>query len=580
MRYNAVAGFLLLVLVVVYPLVNGIQTDSYRDMARFIPDTALVYFEQRDGAKIVKEFLRSPLGKKIAAINFIQTGAKIGLPEPALNAIRGLNSFFKEVRDNDLLHEVLGKRFALALLPNDERQAEDFTDFLKNNIVLVAKPIHSAETLQFFTESYVRYVQTYSVSTAQYGKHHIKRLQLDTDMLSIVIIDGMFVMSANEKLLRRCIDTYDGELSALQKKEDFITIRQNFLRPDRFFYLPIDQIRRYIIKQTADLNFVGREVLQKELTTTVGFTNLGYGSWHKKKKTIDKVLVQFNKNEVNSVVKSYIEAVPRRSSMLSLVPENPMVFYWSNAIEFKYLLRYVEESRGEDAQFDKFWSRVQDVTGKSTSEIVALLGDEASLVLEPGPRDTFFSFPLAMFFVEVVNVAELQAVLQKVIDALHIPVTEATYGPVRYVYWTGSPQDGLQPLYGFWHDRLFFGTSSSLLEMIVQRKTATMSLLDNAAIRAIDPGLAEKNNSMTYLNHVEIINVVQKALNLVAMSLAIEDRETAIKLRTLIDEILNPLLDGARMYGKSCTRSYFTAEMVIIDSITTKLNRAGRAKSN
>ncbi len=581
MKSNAVAGFLLMVLVVVYPLVNGIQTDSYKDMARFIPDSALLYFEQRDGAKVVKEFIRSPLGKKIASINFMQTGIKIGLPEPVLSAITALQSFSEKTRNNRLLHEVLGKKFAFALLPAvEQQQPDDFSDFIKNNVILVAKPSHSAEALQFFTESYVRYVQTYSVSTAQYGKHHISRLQLGADILSIVIIDGMFVMSPNEKQLRRCIDTYDGELPALGKKPDFIKIRQKITRPDRFFYLPVDEMRRYVLSQTVDLNFIGKELLQKEMTTTVGFANFGYGSWNKKKKTIDKVLVQYQKEEVNSVVKNYIDAIPIHSSMLSFATENPMAFYWSNTIEFKYLFKYVEQSRKEDSQLDKFWSTVQDITGKSTSEIAALLGDEASLILEPGPKDTFFSFPLGMFFVEVNNVPELQSVLRKIIDALRIQVTEASYGPVRYVYWTGSPQDGMQPLYGFWHDLLFFGNSSSLLQMVVQRKIDKMSLLNNAAVKAIDPGLSQRNNSITYMNNVEIINVVQKGLNLVAMTLAIEDRETAFKVRTVIDEIINPLLDGLRMYGKSCTRSYFTPEMVIIDSITTKISGPGRAKTN
>ncbi len=581
MKTNAIAGFLIMLLVVLYPLVNGIQTDSFRDMARLIPENALGYFEQRDGAKVVKEFTRSPLGKKIASINFIQTGEKIGLPGSALTVITNVLSFSAKTRDNKLLHEVLGKKFALAFLPAIDKQLpEKFSDYLKNNIVLVAKPSHSAETLQFFTESYVRYVQTYSVSSVQYGKHQIMRFQVGTDILSIVIIDGMFVMSPNEKQLRRCIDTYDDGLPTLGKKADFIKIRKKFAVPDRFFYLPIDEMRKYITRQTADLTFTGKELLLKELTTTVGFANFGYGSWNKKKKTIDKVLVQYKRNEVNSVVKNYIDAIPVHSSMFSLTTENPMAFYWSNTIEFKYLFNYVEQSRREDPNLEKFWSAVQEITGKNTSEIEALLGEEASLVIEPGPKDTFFSFPLGMFFVQVTNVAELQIVLQKITDAFHIEVSEATYGPIKYLYWKPSPEDGLQPLYGFWNDLFFFGNSSSLLEMIVQRKMDDLSLLDNASLQSIDPGLSEKNNSVTYMNNVELIAVLQKGLNLVAMTLAIEDRNTAYKVRTVIDEIINPLLDGMRMYGKSCTRSYFTPEMVIIDSITTKTTGPGRQKAN
>ncbi len=560
-----------MLLVVLYPLVNGIQTESFRDMARFIPDTALLYFEQRDGAKVVKEFMRSPLGKKISSINFLQTGKEIGLPDPVLAALKDLYSFSGEAKKNKLLHEVLGKKFALALLPIvDEQQSADITDYIKNNVVFVAKPKHSAEALQFFTESYGRYVQTYSVSSVQYGKHSIQRLQIHDDILSIVIIDGIFVMSPNEKQLRRCIDTYDGEASALAEKADFIRIRTKFTTPERFFYMPIEEVRTSIVKQTADMTFTGKELLLKELATTVGFTNLGYGSWNRKKRAIEKVLVQYKSDEVNSVVKNYINALPTRSSMLSLTTKNPMAFYWSNTIEFKHLLAYFAKSAQADVQLDTFWSTVQNITGKNASEIAALLGEEASLVLEPGPKDTFFSFPLGMFFVQVKNVPEMKIILEKITNAYHIQISEARHGPVRFLYWTPSPQDGLQPLYGFWDDLLFFGNSSELLRMIVQRKIDDMSLLDNDGVKKIDPGLSEKNNSVTYMNNVELITVLQKALNLIAITLAIEDQQTAFKVRAVIDGIITPLLDGARMYGKSCTRSYFTPDMVIIDSITTR----------
>ena len=72
------------------------------------------------------------------------------------------------------------------------------------------------------------------------------------------------------------------------------------------------------------------------------------------------------------------------------------------------------------------------------------------------------------------------------------------------------------------------------------------------------------------MNNVELIKVLQKLLNLVGMTVAIENRETAFKVRAIIDEIINPLLDGAGMYDKSSTRSYFTHKMVVVDSVTNK----------
>jgi hypothetical protein len=405
-------------------------------------------------------------------------------------------------------------------------------------------------------------------------------MKIKDQTFSLVIIEGFFVMSINEKQLRRCIDTFDHELPALAENDNFAEIRKSFVMPDRFFYLPVNDARKFVTERVADMTFTGKELLLKELATTVGFANFGYGSWNKKKSVIDKVLVQYESDEVNSVVKTHIDAIPSRCSMLSLTTENPMAFYWSNTIMINHFLRYIEKTREAEPQLEKFWSNVESITGKNTEEIFSLLGDEVSLVLEPGPEDKFFSFPLGIFFVRVKNVPELQTIFEKLIDEYDIQVSVRSYGPIHYSFWTPSPQDGLQPLYGFWDDLIFFGNSSRFLKMIADRKSGDFSLLDNVDVKSLDPGFTKQNNSITYLNNVELIKVLQKWLGLVGMTLAIENRETAYKIHTVLEEIINPLLDGASMYERSCTRSYFTPEMVIIDSITYKATGLTKERIN
>jgi hypothetical protein len=581
MKSNACAGFLTMLLIVVYPLVNGIQTEASRDMARFIPENALVYFEQYNGSIALREFTRSPLGKVIDTIDFQNTGKKIGLTETFLAELREVLSFYTAIKDNNLVHEILGKRFAVAIFPPvDLNRHFAVKDYIKENTVVVARPKHSAEGLVFLGATYSNYNEMYPVSSVLYGKHSIKRFQVKSQTISLVIIEGFFVMSRNEKHLRRCIDTYDGELPALTKNADFTKIRKILEIPDRFFYFPVNDLRQFVEKTVTGLTFPGKELVLKELATTVGFANFGYGSWTKKNSVIDKILVQYHSDEVNSVVKNHIDAAPVRCSMLSLTTEDPMVFYWSNVLEINHFQPYLNNSRATEPQLEKFLSTVEHITGKNAEEIISLLGKEVSLIVEPGPKDRFFSFPLGLLFLRVNNVPELRTVLEQIIEEYNIAVSMKSYGPLRYWYWTPSPQDGLQPLYGFLGDLFFFGNSSSLLQRIVDRQAADFSLMDNEAIKTLDPGFSENNNSVTYLNNIALIEVLQKWLGLVGMTLAIEDREFAYKVHTTLEEIINPLLDGLSMYEKSCTRSYFTPEMVIIESITKKTTGSVKKRMN
>jgi hypothetical protein len=347
-------------------------------------------------------------------------------------------------------------------------------------------------------------------------------------------------------------------------------MKKNFKMPGRFFYLPINDARKFITETVTEHAFSGKELFLKELATTVGFAHFGYGSWNKKKRVIDKMLVQYNSDEVNSVVKKHIDAAPTRCSMLSLTTENPMAFYWSNTVKLKNLSGYLNKNHELAPHIDKLWTTMAGITGKNAEEFFSLLGEEVSLVVEPGVQDEFFAVPLGMVFLRIKNVPALRIVMEQIIDAYDLPITIKAYGQIRYSYWTPSPQDGLQPLYGFWDDLFFFGNSPKLLKMIVDRKTDDFSLLDNSAIKLLDPGFSEKNNSITYLNNVELLKVLRRWLGLIGMTLAIEDREKAYKVHTVLNEIINPLLDGISMYEKSSTRSFFTPEMVVIDSITNK----------
>lgn len=570
MKSNACAAFLTLLLIIVYPLVNGIETDGSKDMTRFIPDDALLYIEQHHAAKAIKEFTKSPLGKKFESIDFLKTGRKIGLTDSALLNLQDALSVYGLIKNNKILDEILGKSFAVAVLPPiDVYSHFDVKEYLIENTIIIANPKYTGG-INFFSEISRRYDELHPVSTVQYGNHQIKRIQIKEEKVSLVILKGFFVMSLNEKQLRRCIDTFDDEVPALANNSNFTSIKQNFVKANRFIYFPVDGVRQFITNQIADLAFTGKDLLLKEMATTIGFANFGYGSWNKKKRVIDKVLVQYNSDEINSVVQKHINADPSLCSMLTLTTENPMVFYWSNTIKMQHILGYFKERRKVEPNLEDFSSTVKRVTGITIEDIFSLLGEEISMVLEPGPNDNFFSFPLAMFFLRVNNAQELSNVLEKLVNEYDIPISNKSYGPIRYSFWTPSPQDGLQPLYGFWDDLIFFGNSSRLLQMVIDQKAADSSLMDNVVVSTLDPGFNEKNNSITYINNVAFINVLQKWLGVIGMTLAIENRENAYKVHIVLDEIINPLLEGASMYEKSFTRSYFTPEMVIIDSITTK----------
>lgn len=570
MKTNIFVIFASILLVVVYLLVMQIgELEEYADMAEFIPETTLVYIEQRDGSGAISRFAASPLGKHFESLDLAATGKKIGLASTTLASIEEIVSGYNYIKDDTFVHQLLGNHFALAVLPPlQNQQPPTFKEFFKMNSVIVTRPRHSTGLLEFLAENYSRYSDELSITSVQYGNHHIKRIKRQGGAISLVAIDDHFLVSLNERQLRKCIDTYDKENRAAADNTLFLEVRKNFNHPDRFLYLPVNQVRRFLTDVVNTHANAGKELLLKELQTTRGFTGFGFGAWSSDKNVVDKVVVTYDANEVNNHVQNYLNIAPVRSSMLSLSTPEPMVYYWSNTLDFNNFLLYADDEATSDPRLVKFIDTIEQSTGKSAKEILSFLGGEVSLLLEPGPKENYFPFPLGLVFVKVDKMKELDSLLNLLVEKYEVPVRTKTYGTARYVYWKLSPQDGLKPLYGFWQDMFFFGNSSQLLEKTVNAHSQDISLPNIPAVKNIDPGIKEKNNSITYFNNVELIEVVQGTLAMIGTLVGIEDRRAAINIRIVRDEVINPLLEGLTMYDRSITRSYFSRDRVIVDSIT------------
>jgi hypothetical protein len=313
-----------------------------------------------------------------------------------------------------------------------------------------------------------------------------------------------------------------------------------------------------------------RNILAKELAATKGFTAVAFGSWRRPKQILDRVELHYQRDQVSEPVGRHLDIVPAANGMYDLTTLEPMLYYWSNVLAFREYLPSLADTADPGSPLAGLNEQLQGSSGRSLEEFLDLLGNEISLVVESGAEDGgFFAIPQGLAFLRPTAPAELRRVLEELCIANDVQLTGQTYGPVEYVFWTPAPEDGLRPLYGFWGELFFFGNSSSLVKKLVDARQAGHSLLALPALRGNDPGLRQANNSVVYVDNLALIALTEKVLDLVRTIAAIEARETAAKVRVVIKDIVRPLLSGAKMYRAGISRSYFTPDRVVVESITT-----------
>ncbi len=569
MKRNLFLAGALAMLVVVYLFVLRIEVGGFGEPARFIPESAVLYFEQRDGIAALNQFIESPLGQRLTEFDFITTGEKIDLDRQLAAFLQKVPEMAKVLTTDRVAATLLGRRFAVALLsPLTDQSLIETERFFEENIVLVAQPEHSAALLQLLGEGYIQYTEKLHLSGSQYGKHRIQRVSRGEERLSFVVIDGFFLIALNERQLRRCIDVFDGELPALGSNHDYAELKSDFRDADHFLFSPLDSLRTLIDTLFTSHAFSYQQIVKKELDNTAGFTALAYGAWRSPDKIFDRIVVRYDREKVTELAGLHLDILPTGNTMYGLSSAQPMLYYWSNVLAFRNYLPILADDADAKGEYARFNRKVKDITGKDIEEILPLLGREISLVVEKGAGGSFFSFPRGLMFLRADDPMAIRQILEQLGIAYDVQLTGAIHGPVEYMYWSLSPEDGLRPLYGFWDDLFFFGNSSVLLKKVVDNRLQGHTLLDNALVGKLDPGLQMANNSVLFIDNIAVLEVAERVLDLMGTVVALEDRNTAAKVRVVISEIIKPLLKGARMYRAGVTRSYFSSDAVVVESMT------------
>jgi len=305
------------------------------------------------------------------------------------------------------------------------------------------------------------------------------------------------------------------------------------------------------------------------LAATSGFSGFSYGAWKTQTLIEDKILIIHDDHIVNNFVEKQLKTPPALCDTLQFSPQDPLVFYWTNAIDFKSLYQYYNEIvQGSDNKLTELSKTLKDQSGETLDQLLTLLGTEFSYIITKSRESNFLSVPNGMMLFKIENREKLEAVLEKLVSSYNFPLIKHNQGSALFYSWKKSPQDGLEPLYGFLDSYLFLGNSRSLVKQVVDSRMNGTNLLDDPVFMEIDTGLTEANNYISYTNNVELINIFKSLLTLASTVIAIEDKAAAKKISILTKDVANPLLDGLAMFERTTTRSYFTDHSVVIDSMT------------
>ncbi len=207
--------FALLCLGLAWLLVFSYTPQGERDLLDYVPATAMIYAQQREGGDAVEEktvwslppTLPWPLGddQSFHAVGEV-LGTMVGIQRLAMEGRALLAEAGAEA-----------ETLAVALLPavSPTPALPEFSASIIDNLVFWIRVNKTSHARGDFFSRISRNRGVESVSSSQYGRHRIMRVAAGSRRLAVVSLGEVVAFATDERQLRRAIDVFDMEKPSL-----------------------------------------------------------------------------------------------------------------------------------------------------------------------------------------------------------------------------------------------------------------------------------------------------------------------------------------------------------------------------
>lgn len=555
----------LLLLAILY-LFTPVFPDKITHEA-FISADAPIFLTQYDLKKRVDEFKDSVLGRNVATLNYERIGIELGLSDAEITEWGGL---FEEVVDgyqNPIVQTLIGSEFSLALWPFKLHGSHNIEEQLLNHLLLISRPSKDARLLDFAAWTTMGSEKTSSLA---YGNHKIIRLSLENDQrLSVVRVKDLVLMSLNEQVLRGSLDLYDNMAGGLNDNNEYHSNISRFEGASFLGYVDFPELFSSLNQaaQTLtgdnDYSLIDRDRLR--------FYRSGlFGAWREDNGIVDKAVISINPEFVDQRTKALLSRELRTPSDYKKLSRDTIIYHWTNQFDAAVLLDYLDESSQQPGAEERglLIDQIKEVTGLTIEQIIDLFGNDLTLAVRALDSSQLVPLPRFLLSVQSHDAKRLKQVADALISHFDIPVQRKMMGQTELITWGGVVGIGaVLPSLLFGPESIIISSNRQQIRRFLGSEV-TQGLVDIDQFEEMKPQIMQPSHAVTYLDFAKTTEMLQEMTSWGGTMLAIKDRELARKSKILIDEMINPILEGLAMYSVIGSRKYIDDSSIVYESRT------------
>lgn len=528
--------------------------------AEVLPADTLLMVELFDLEKSINDFKTGKLGQKLKEIALADVMQKLEVPSEVIAKYKKIRSSVLSTIDSMLFKELFGKETVVAVLPiNIDKPEPEELKKAVGSVVLISRPKHNADFAGFINRVFAKKL---GFRTEAYSGYEIQSFNLEHDLsIHSCLADGLLIASLDQQTVKKCLDFRVSHQTSLFNYKYYQELR------DR---LGSSEMRSFVYNNTEktydSILKIVRSVSSKKNNSTVpehsfeffkGLTAIAFASYDDGSDLLrDEMLVMFDKSGLHPVYARAYGFEPEKNKTLQMVPHNTIAYYWANTMDLQsYLDFYSEESGLNDEERKSVEAKFEKEVGIGLDEMFQAFGNEFGLVLTDINTGGPFPIPKLTIFAELANKDIFIKLIQSAMQKSGMELQKEKFEDVELNYLVLPFGSDVQPSYALFNGFCVASINKQLIKDMISTYKNGKDITSDMDFQYIDKGLTDKNNSVMFVKLDQLIDKTKQIVDWANNLMAFKNQGAVKKGKIIVNEVVNPVLDGLKMYKTIGIRS-------------------------
>jgi hypothetical protein len=545
-----------------------LRDDEEITAVDLLPKNVIGYIRQDNLTEIYKKYDSSKLGKTIKAIDYNSIINDLNLPQQSHDFLEQGISDIKETINNPLLHEIFGEHFIIALLANTTIYPNvSGTDNLRESFLIIAKPKRSVKALTVLAKLIP---QGNGSGELEYQHEKIFYYKLDEQFtLYASVVANRVLLSFSDTVIKSAIDCRRNKSTGLKTNKAFKKAQEKHKDALQFAFFQAAPLKETILAYIKAYSPKDLDAIANELKLLNNYSHFSSAVYPVKDGILkNHAAIVFNPDKMDDAMKNIVFIQPEENEMVQMVPEDLLLYYWTNTFLLKNFYDFgIRERNLTSEQIEKFQTEIQKNTGMSPDEIFALFDHRPTFLLRDSDVPFFLPVPDFGLYIRITDKEKFERMMNKVIKDNKIVTHREKYGEDSLTIWGEYSQNSMQLSYTVHGDYLVLASSKLFIEDIIDHLDRPVVFSEKNGFAQVTKGFHDENNVLCYVQLQSFFKIMKEVTSWGGTLMAIQDRNAAQKSKIVIDRLIHPLIDGMDMYKALGYRISMVDNTMTVDTV-------------